>query len=250
MNIDLSGRSALVTGAAQGLGLAMAKALTEAGATVMLTDVSDTVGAAATDLNAGPGRAIGRTLDVQDEAAWEDALDGLEAETGKPVGIVINNAALTLASSIWDLSLDEWDRVMAVNLKGYFIGCRCAGRRMRQAGWGRIINLSSLAGQRGGLVGGVHYSASKGGILALSKCFALELAGDGVTVNIISPAAIEGPMSRSMPQDKVAALASGIPVKRLGSDAEVGMAAVYLASDQAAFVTGSTLDVNGGLLMR
>jgi 3-oxoacyl-[acyl-carrier protein] reductase len=121
---------------------------------------------------------------------------------------------------------------------------------MREQRSGRIINLSSLAGQRGGVVAGAHYSASKAGIIVLTKCFALELAGNGVTVNAIAPAAIEGPMTKVMPAEKVQGLAKTIPVGRLGHDTEVGAAAVYLASDAAAFVTGSTLDVNGGVFMR
>ncbi|WMS44634.1 SDR family NAD(P)-dependent oxidoreductase [Acuticoccus sp. MNP-M23] len=247
---DLTGQTALVTGAAQGLGLAIARSLLEAGASVMLCDVAEAVIATAQELDDGQGRAIGQQFDVRDEPAWDAALDRMEATFGKPVDILVNNAARTIATSVWDMDIAEWDEVMGVNLTGYFIGCRAAGRRMRARKSGRIINLSSLAGQRGGLVGGAHYSASKGGILALTKCFALELAADGVSVNAIAPAAIEGPMSRSLPQDKVQALAGQIPVKRLGSDAEVGAAAVYLASPAAAFVTGATLDINGGLLMR
>lgn len=247
---DLDGQTALVTGAAQGLGLAIARALLDAGAKVMLTDVSEEIVSVAAELDAGRGRAIGHIFDVRDEPGWEAALDRLEADFGGPIDILVNNAAKTVASSIWEMDLAEWDEVLAINLKGMFIGSRAAGRRMRDRKSGRIINLSSLAGQRGGLVGGAHYSASKGGILALTKCFALELAAHGVSVNAIAPAAIEGPMSRSLPQDKVQALASGIPVKRLGNDAEVGAAAVYLASPASAFVTGATLDINGGLLMR
>ncbi len=247
---DLSGQTALVTGAAQGLGLAIARAFTDAGARVMMGDVADNIGTVAAELDAGRGRVIGHVFDVRDETAFDAALDRMEAEFGTPVDILVNNAAKTVASSVWDMDLAEWDEVMAINLKGHFIGCRAAGRRMKERRSGRIINLSSLAGQRGGLVGGAHYSASKGGILALTKCFAQELAPHGVTVNAIAPAAIEGPMSRSLPQDKVQALAATIPVRRLGNDAEVGAAAVYLASPLSGFVTGATLDINGGLLMR
>jgi 3-oxoacyl-[acyl-carrier protein] reductase len=247
--IDLTGRAALVTGAAQGLGRAMARALHEAGASVMFSDISPAVVAVAADVDPGGERSFGHVFDVRDEDAWAGALD-LLAEKAGPIDILVNNAALTRSASVWDISVEEWDDVMAVNLRGQFLGCRAAGRVMRERRSGRIINLSSLAGQRGGVVAGAHYSASKGGILALTKCFALELAGSGVTVNAIAPAAIEGPMSRAMPQDKVNALAATIPVKRLGQEDEVGMAALYLASDEAGYVTGMTLDINGGVFMR
>ncbi len=247
--IDMSGRAALVTGAAQGLGRAMARALHQAGASVMLTDISPAVVEVAAGVDASSGRTFGHVFDVREEDAWKKAIDVL-AEKAGPIDILVNNAALTKSASVWDIPVAEWDDVLAVNLRGQFLGCRVAGRVMRERGSGRIINLSSLAGQRGGVVAGAHYSASKAGILALTKCFALELAGSGVTVNAIAPAAIEGPMSRSMPQDKVRALAATIPVKRLGHEDEVGLAAVYLASDAAGYVTGMTLDINGGVFMR
>jgi 3-oxoacyl-[acyl-carrier protein] reductase len=247
--IDLSGRAALVTGAAQGLGQAIARVLHQAGASVMLNDISPQVVEVAAEIDAGAGRTFGHVFDVRDESAWSEAVALLATKAG-PIDILVNNAALTKSASVWDISVEEWDDVLAVNLRGQFLGCRTAGKVMRERRSGRIINLSSLAGQRGGVVAGAHYSASKAGILALTKCFALELGGSGVTVNAIAPAAIEGPMSRAMPQDKVQALAATIPVKRLGQDDEVGMAALYLASDAAGYVTGMTLDINGGVFMR
>jgi len=249
VEIDLSGRAAIVTGAAQGLGQAIARALHRAGASVMLNDISPNVTEVAAEIDAGAGRSFGHVFDVRDESAWNAAVARL-AEKAGPIGILVNNAALTKSASVWDISVEEWDDVLAVNLRGQFLGCRAAGKVMRERGSGRIINLSSLAGQRGGVVAGAHYSASKAGILAMTKCFALELAGSGVTVNAIAPAAIEGPMSRTMPQEKVQALAATIPVKRLGQEDEVGMAALYLASDAAGYVTGMTLDINGGVFMR
>ncbi len=245
----LMGKVALVTGAAQGLGLGIARAFLEAGANVVLTDVQPEIAAAAKSLDPSGAHAIALPLDVRSEEAFSACLGQALGRFGR-LDILVNNAALTIAKSVWDIAVQEWDDVLAVNLRGVFFGCRVAGRHMREQKSGRIINLSSLAGQRGGVVAGAHYSASKAGIIVLTKCFAQELAGCGITVNAIAPAAIEGPMTKVMPADKLESLARTIPAGRLGSDREVGAAAVYLASDDAAFVTGSTIDVNGGVFMR
>lgn len=248
-SLRLQGKVAIVTGAAQGLGLAIARAFVEAGGSALLADVSETVDAAARSLDASSQRSASAMIDVRDEKSIEACIAEAVARFGR-LDVVVNNAALTISKSVWDIDAAEWDDVLAVNLRGVFFGCRAAGKHLKAQGSGRIINLSSMAGQRGGAVAGAHYSASKAGIIVLTKVFAQELASSGVTVNAIAPAAIEGPMSKAMPADKVQAMAKAIPVGRLGRDSEVGAAAVYLASDDAAFVTGATLDVNGGLYMR
>lgn len=245
----LHGKVALVTGAGQGLGLAIARAFIEAGACVVLTDINPSIEAIAKDLDLTGQRSLGLRLDVRSEVAWTECLEKVVSFFGA-LDIVVNNAAVTISKSVWDIPAEEWDEVLAVNLRGVFFGCRVAGKYMRERRAGRIINLSSLAGQRGGVVAGVHYSASKAGIIVLTKCFAQELAGSGITVNTIAPAAIDGPNLKAMPSENVQGLARSIPIGRLGYDREVGAAAVYLASDDAGFVTGSTLDINGGLLMR
>ena len=184
---------ALVTGAGQGLGRAIAHALHAAGHEVAVTDVD------ADRARRSPGSSIptGRTaaawaLDVRERRAFAEAADAAEERLG-PVGVLVNNAALTIARPVFEIDEDEWDEVLAVNLRGVLFGCQVLGPRMRDRGSGRIVNLSSLAGQQGGVVAGAHYAASKAGIIVLTKIVAKELAGAGVTVNAIAPAAIEGP---------------------------------------------------------
>jgi len=166
------------------------------------------------------------------------------------VDVMVNNAALTVSRPFWEIEQDEWDDVLAVNLRGVFFGCQLAGERMRERGGGRIINLASLAGQQGGAVAGAHYAASKAGIIVLTKIVAQELAPHGVTVNAIAPAAVRTPVMDDMPADRLEAVRQRIPVGRFGEAEEVGALAAFLASDEASYITGATLDVNGGLFMR
>jgi len=245
----LDGKVAFVTGAARGLGRAVALAVVEAGGKAVLTDIDARVVETAKAIDAAGAKARGLVLDVRDEAAFAAAFAEAAGFWGG-IDVMVNNAGRTVSRSVWDIAAAEWDDVLAVNLRGVFFGCRIAGRHMKERRRGRIINIASLAGQRGGTVAGAHYSASKAGIIVVTKVFAQELAGFGVTVNAIAPAAIRGPITDEMPAEKVQAMAKAIPVGRLGDDREVGAAAVYLASDQAGFVTGTTIDVNGGLLMR
>jgi 3-oxoacyl-[acyl-carrier protein] reductase len=179
----------------------------------------------------------------------KDSLRNVVEEAGE-VDVMVNNAARTLARPFWEIEQDEWDDVLAVNLRGVFFGCQLAGERMRERGRGRIINLASLAGQQGGTVAGAHYAASKAGIVVLTKILAQELAPHGVTVNAIAPAAVRTPVMDEMPADRLEAVRQRIPVGRFGEAGEVGALAAFLASDEAGYITGATLDVNGGLFMR
>ena len=254
----LAGRVALVTGAAQGLGAAIAAALAQAGAWVALLDHSAKVHDTARQLESQGPRALGLQADVSDEASVGAAFGQALAQLG-PLDIWINNAAITPATGLWDIDLAEWDRVMAVNLRGCFIGCRLAGahlraraqqtpdQRLRQA---RIINLASLAGQQASRATGAHYAASKAGILALTRSFAQELAPWGICVNALAPAAIESPALMALEEGPQTLLRASIPLGCFGQLADVASAAVYLASDAGAFITGTTLDINGGRFMR
>ena len=165
--------------------------------------------------------------------------------------ILVNNAAITSTKSIWEVGMDEWDAVMAVNLRGTFIGSRAAARQMRRQGaGGRIVNIASIAGQTGGVAAGPHYAASKAGILLLTKAFARELASDRITVNAVAAAAIEGPNMQNLSQADRDRIVKSIPIGRFSRDGDVTSAVIYLASEEAGFVTGATIDVNGGLFLR
>jgi 3-oxoacyl-[acyl-carrier protein] reductase len=240
-------RTVFITGAARGIGAAIAEAFHAAGDNVVLADRNPDVGATAARLG---DQALALPLDVADEDAFRAAFDAAVAHFGG-VDVMVNNAAQTIQRSVWDIPAAEWDGVMATNLRGTFFGCRIAGAFLRNRGTGgRIVNLASIAGQRGGTASGAHYAASKAGIIVLTKVFAAELAPHGVTVNALAPAAIDGPLMAGLEAGLKERLKGGIPVGRFGRDREVAAAALYLASDDAGFVTGTTIDINGGMLMR
>jgi 3-oxoacyl-[acyl-carrier protein] reductase len=243
-------RAAFVTGAAQGIGAAIARTLHERGTRVALADVDlEAARATAGEIDASGETAVALEVDVRSRDSIEQGFQAAVERFGA-VQIVVNNAALTVRRSIWEIEQDEWDSVMEVNLRGVLFGCQVAAPHLREQGWGRIVNMSSMAGQIGGVVAGAHYAASKAGILVLTKIAAKELAADGVTVNAVVPAAISGPAMDSMPADAIANLERTIPVGRVGRPDEVAELVAYLCSDAAGFVTGAALDINGGLSMR
>jgi 3-oxoacyl-[acyl-carrier protein] reductase len=206
------------------------------------------------DLNVEGAEEVARSLGerarpVECDVRSKDALRRVLDDAGE-VDVMVNNAARTISRPFWEIEQEEWDDVLAVNLRGVFFGCQVAGEQMRARGRGRIINLASLAGQQGGTVAGAHYAASKAGIIVLTKIVAQELAPHGVTVNAIAPAAVRTPVMDELPADRLEAVRQRIPVGRFGEPGEVGALAAFLASDKAGYITGATLDVNGGLLMR
>ena len=242
---------ALVTGAGQGLGSSIAAELFKAGYSVVITDrLLEQAQATATALDPSGQRVLALKLDVSSKADFQAALAAV-LETWGALHVVVNNAAMTMTTPVMEISPEEFDLVVSVNQRGTFVGCQVFGAYLATQGYGRIINMASLAGQNGGTATGAHYAASKGAIVTLTKIFAKELAASGVTVNAIAPGPIESPAVRAaVPPARLEKLIEGIPVKRLGDAAFLGKLVVQLAGEDAYFTTGATWDVNGGLFMR
>jgi 3-oxoacyl-[acyl-carrier protein] reductase len=247
---ELTDRVALVTGAGQGIGAVVAETLHRAGAKVAVADIRlDSATATSAAIDPTSARCLAVEVDVRSRESIARAFETAEAALG-PIDILVNNAAITAQGSVWEIEPDDWDDVLAVNLRGALLCCQIAGPAMAQRGFGRIVNLASLAGQQGGTVAGAHYAASKAGILVLTKILAKELADKGVTVNAVVPAAIRGPVMDTMPAERLAALERTIPVGRFGEPQEVAALAAFLCSNDAGYITGAALDINGGLGMR
>jgi 3-oxoacyl-[acyl-carrier protein] reductase len=241
---------AVVTGAAQGLGEAIAGRFLATGFSVLYADLNaEAVAEAARVADPTGDRAVAVAVDVRRLESVQECLDAAVERWGH-VDAWVNNAARTVARPFLEIDREEWDDVLATNLRGTFFGCRVAGIHMCERRSGRIVNLASVAGQWGRGLTGAHYAASKAGIVAVTRNAATAFAGAGVTVNAIAPAAIEGPAAAAMPADTMSAYVEQIPVGRLGRPEEVAALAVFLTSPEAAFTTGATYDVNGGILMR
>ncbi|KSZ57438.1 3-oxoacyl-ACP reductase [Rhodococcus pyridinivorans KG-16] len=242
---------AVVTGAAGGMGTAIARKLHTDGRRVLLADLDTAaVDALAAELSPDGSTARGIKLDVGRKAAFDEGLAVCEDLWGTPT-IVVNNAAVTRAADLMTLGEDEFTDVLTTNVNSVFFGCQVFGAAMADKGFGRIVNMASLAGQNGGTATGGHYAASKGAILTATKIFARELAARGVTVNAISPGPHDLPVVRkTVPADKLDDIVAGIPVGRLGSASFVADTVALLISDDAFFVTGACWDINGGLYPR
>jgi 3-oxoacyl-[acyl-carrier protein] reductase len=242
---DLAGKSALVTGASGGIGAGIARALHAQGAVVALSGTRrEALEALAAELG---GRAHVLPADLADPEAATTLVTAAEATLGK-VDILVNNAGLTKDGLALRMSDADWAKVLDVDLAAPFRLSRAALKFMLRRKAGRIINIGSVVGSTGN-PGQANYAAAKAGLLGLTKALAQEVASRGITVNLIAPGFIETPMTDALSDAQRAALAEKIPLGRLGSPADIAAAVVYLAADEAAWITGATLHINGGMAM-
>jgi NAD(P)-dependent dehydrogenase (short-subunit alcohol dehydrogenase family) len=247
---NLNNRIALVTGAGQGMGRAVAEALSERGAAVVVNDLS----AGAAEQVAGELRAQGRAaLGVAGDVSLRADAQRMVAAAVERFGalhILVNNAGVLRPTAVPEISETEWDFVLAVNLKGTFLCSQAALPAMKAAQWGRIVNFSSTAGKNVSTVGGAHYTAAKAGVLGFTRHLAREVAREGITVNAVCPGLIDTEMVRAtITLERTQAYARGFPIPRLGQPAEVAELVAFLCSERAAYITGASLDINGGDLM-
>ena len=246
MNIDLSGRVALVTGSTRGIGRAIAETLTHAGAKVAV--VGRERGRAqevAEQLAAGAARGFG--CDVSDVASVSALVENVEKDLGG-VDILVNNAGLTRDNILMRLKDDDWDAVINANLRGAFATIRAASRGMMKRRWGRIINIASVVGLVGNK-GQSNYAASKAGLIGLTKSVAKELASRNILANAVAPGFIETDMTATMSDEARAVLSQQIPLERLGSPSDIAGIVAFLASEHAAYITGQVFVVDGGMVM-
>jgi 3-oxoacyl-[acyl-carrier protein] reductase len=244
----LQNRLALVTGASRGIGRAIALALGNAGARVIGTSTSAQGAARLTEELASHGyNGRGAVLDVG-AAASIDALMAQLEEAGELPTILVNNAAITRDTLLLRMKPEDWDAVIATNLTGAFRLCKACVRHMMKARGGRIVNLTSVVGVTGN-AGQANYAAAKAGLLGFSKSLARELASRAITVNAVAPGFIDTDMTRALSEAQRTALLQQIPAGRLGSPEDVAAAVLFLVSPQAAYITGETLHVNGGMYM-
>ncbi|MCG6875645.1 MAG: 3-oxoacyl-ACP reductase FabG [Betaproteobacteria bacterium] len=244
----LSGQVALVTGATRGIGRSIALALAEAGATVIGTGTSDAGAVSVSQaLSQAGGRGRGAVLNVTDAESVDRLLGEIEKESGA-VSILVNNAGITRDNLMLRMKDEEWDAVMDTDLKSVFRLSRGVLRGMMKARAGRIINITSVVGSSGN-AGQVNYSAAKAGIAGFTRSLAREIGSRGITVNCVAPGFIDTDMTQALPEASRSALLGQIPLGRLGKPEDVAAAVVFLASPGAAYITGATLHVNGGMYM-
>ena len=242
------GRVALVTGASQGIGRACALALASAGAQVALAARNtEKLTAVQAEIVAAGGAASVFALDIASEDSIHACAKAVLAQYGK-VEILVNNAGITRDGLMLRMKRADWDAVLSTNLTGAFLLTQALLPAMLKARWGRIVNLTSVVGETG-QAGQANYAASKAGLIGLTKSMARELASRSITVNAVAPGYIETPMTEVLNEQQRAAMLTQVPLGRAGSPEEVAQAVAFLASEQAGYITGHVLDVNGGMYM-
>jgi len=243
----MEGRVALVTGASRGIGRAVATALAARGATVVAAARGDHAAGTASEIGGLGGRAEAAALDVTDEAAVHALVADIVSRHGR-IDILVNNAGITRDQLMLRMKREDWDAVIATNLTAAYGCAQAVLKPMVKQRAGRIVNLTSVVGQSGN-AGQVNYAASKAGLIGFTKALALEVASRNITVNAVAPGLIDTDMTRAISKDAHEDWAARIPLKRLGTPEDVAAAVVFLASDEAAYITGHVLAVNGGMYM-
>jgi 3-oxoacyl-[acyl-carrier protein] reductase len=242
----LNGEIALVTGASRGIGAAIAQRLGSDGARVIGT-ATTAEGAARISEALGPSGGRGAVLDVASQASIEALIDEIESREG-PVGILCNNAGITRDTLLLRMKQEDWDAVLQTNLASVFRLSKAVLRGMMKARKGRIISIASVVGLTGN-AGQANYAAAKAGIVGFSKSLAREVGSRHITVNVVAPGFIDTDMTRALSEEQRAGLSTQIPLGRLGLPADIAAAVAFLASPEAAYITGETLNVNGGMHM-
>ena len=244
-NIDLKGKRAIVTGAARGIGFAIADRLLQSGATVTLWDIElPSLEKAQADLESA-GNVFSVEVDVTQENSIKRGVE-LTYEHMGDVEILINNAGITGGNStVWDMGITEWQKVLDIDLTGVFLCCRALAPRMMSKGYGRIVNIASIAGKEGN-PNAAHYSAAKAGVISLTKSLGKEMVETGVLCNCVTPAVIETPMLDQMTDEHKNYMVSKIPLNRMGKPEEVAALVAWLASEDCSFSTGAVFDISGG----
>ncbi len=249
MVFDFSGKVAVVTGAAKGIGRDLSERLIKAGARVLITDVDEAAGAATARELAGPDRrAAFVRLDMASAVEPLEIPRAAEKEFGR-LDYLVNNAGICPINSIEGITVQEWDLVLDVDLRGVFLASQAVTPVLKRQKSGGILNMSSVAGKTGGFAAGAHYAAAKAGVISLTKTFAKELAPYGVRVNAVAPGPVDTPMTQAMTQAVRDHMSSVSILPGMANTADIAFASLFLLSDMARHITGEILDVNGGAVM-
>jgi NAD(P)-dependent dehydrogenase (short-subunit alcohol dehydrogenase family) len=244
------GRAIIVTGAGQGMGRAIAERFARDGGSVLVADVNEeTATAVAEGLTSEGHKAVPLKVDVTDPSQVKAMVARTVAEFGG-VDVLVNNAGILRSTKIMEISAQEWDLVMAVNVRSLFLCAQAVHDEMVKRGGGRIVHMASLAGRATSTLGGAHYTTSKAAVLGLMRHMAREWARDGITSNAVSPGMVDTPMARAGTSDeRMAEILKSIPLGRLAEPEEVANLVCFLASDEAAYITGASVDIHGGELI-